>query len=354
MVKMLLIDALTKTVQTTSSDLHITVGLPPMIRTNTVLRPFNDQPLDQADTEEIVRSILTDDQFDRFEEAGELDFSYVVPGLSRFRVNAYKQRGSYGVAFRVITLKVPTLEDLGFPEILKSMALKSRGLILVTGPTGSGKTTTLAAMVNYINTVRNCHVITLEEPIEYLHKHGNSMINQREIGTDTGSFASGLRAALREDPDVILVGEMRDLETIATAITAAETGHLVMSTLHTTGAEATIERIVDVFPAHQQQQIRIQLSGVLEGVISQLLLPTPDGQKMNAVQEILIVNPAVRNLIRDDKTNQIASAIQTSSRLGMKSLDQSLADMVRTGTITSEEAYRVALDKTLLQKFLNQ
>ncbi len=350
---MILIDALTKTVQSTSSDLHITVGLPPMIRTNTVLRPFNDQPLTPADTEEIVRSILTDEQFARFEEAGELDFSYVVPGLSRFRVNAYKQRGSYGVAFRVITLKVPTLEDLGFPEVLKTLASKSRGLILVTGPTGSGKTTTLAAMVNYINTVRNCHVITLEEPIEYLHKHGNSMINQREIGTDTGSFASGLRAALREDPDVILVGEMRDLETISTAITAAETGHLVMSTLHTTGAEATIERIVDVFPAHQQQQIRIQLASVLEGVISQLLLPTPDGQYMNAVQEILVVNPAVRNLIRDDKTNQIASSIQTGSRSGMKSLDQALAEMVKTNTITADEAYRVAIDKSLLQKFLS-
>jgi len=349
---MILNEALAKTVETISSDLHITVGVPAMIRTNTILRPYNDEVLKPEDTEKIVRSILSEEQFARLEDVGEIDFSYTIPGLSRFRVNAYKQRGSYGVAFRVITIKAPTLDQLGFPEILKTMTMKNRGLILVTGPTGSGKTTTLAAMVNHINAVRNCHVITLEEPIEYLHKHGNSIINQREIGSDTSSFASGLRAALREDPDVILVGEMRDLETISTAITAAETGHLVMSTLHTTGAEATIDRIIDVFPPHQQQQVRIQLSSVLEGVISQLLLPTPDGQRMNAVQEILIVNPAVRNLIRDEKTNQIASVIQTSSRLGMKSLDQSLAEMAKSGLITTDDAYRVALDKSLLQKFL--
>ncbi len=350
---MLLIDALTKTVNTNSSDLHITVGLPPMIRTNTVLRPFNDVALKPLDTEEMVRFVLSDEQFEQLNEVGELDFSYTVPGLSRFRVNAYRQRGSYGLAFRVISIKIPTLDSLNFPEVIKGLAMKTRGLILVTGPTGSGKSTTLAAMVDYINTERNCHIITLEEPIEYLHRHGNSMINQREIGSDTGSFASGLRAALREDPDVILVGEMRDLETIATAITAAETGHLVLSTLHTTGAEATIDRVIDVFPAHQQQQVRIQLSSVLEAVVSQLLLPTPDGQHMNAVQEILVTVPAVRNLIRDDKTNQIPSIIQTNARLGMKSLDQSLAEMVRANQITSEEAYRVAIDKSLLQKFLS-
>jgi twitching motility protein PilT len=349
---MILSEALAKTVETVSSDLHITVGLPPMIRTNTVLHPYNDTILTPADTERIARGILNDTQLARLEENGEVDLSYIVPGLSRFRVNVYKQRGSYGVAFRTIPMKAPTLDDLGFPETLKSLATKSRGLILVTGPTGSGKTTTLAAMVNYINTTRNCHVITLEEPIEYLHRHGNSMINQREIGSDTTTFASGLRAALREDPDVILVGEMRDLETISTAITAAETGHLVMSTLHTTGAEATIDRVIDVFPAHQQQQVRIQLASVLEGVISQLLLPTPDGQHMNAVQEILVVNNAVRNLIRDEKTNQISSTMQTSSRLGMKTLDQALAEMVKGNIITTDEAYRVALDKSLLQKFL--
>lgn len=350
---MLLLDALAQTVNTISSDLHITVGLPPMIRTNTVLHHFNDIPLRSEDTEEMVRYVLSDDQFQRLNFDGEIDFSYTVPGLSRFRVNAYKQRGSYGLAFRVISFKIPTLDTLGFPEVVKNMASKTRGLILVTGPTGSGKSTTLAAMVDYINSERNCHIITLEEPIEYLHRHGNSMINQREIGSDTQSFGSGLRAALREDPDVILVGEMRDLETISTAITAAETGHLVMSTLHTTGAEATIDRIIDVFPAHQQQQVRIQLSSVLEGVISQLLLPAPDGQSMNAVQEILVATPAVRNLIRDDKTNQLSSIIQTNSRLGMKSLDQDLANMVHIGHITTDEAYRVAIDKSLLQKFLS-
>lgn len=349
---MILHEALAKTVETVSSDLHITVGLPAMIRTNTILRPYNDEVLKPADTEQIVRSILTEEQFARLEDVGEIDFSYQIPGLSRFRVNAYKQRGSFGAAFRVITIHVPTLDELGFPEVLKTLAEKTRGLVLVTGPTGSGKSTTLAAMVDYINTFRNCHVITLEEPIEYLHKHGNSMINQREIGSDTGSFASGLRAALREDPDVILVGEMRDLETIATAVTAAETGHLVLSTLHTTGAEATIDRVIDVFPPHQQQQIRVQLSSVLEGVISQLLLPTPDGQKMHAVQEIMIATPAVRNMIRDDKTNQLGSIIQTSSRLGMKSLDQALSDMVKDGLVKTDDAYRVALDKTMLQKYL--
>ncbi|MDD2534435.1 MAG: type IV pilus twitching motility protein PilT [Eubacteriales bacterium] len=349
----ILIDALTQTVDTVSSDLHITVGLPPMIRTNTALRPFNDCILKPADTEEMVRFVLSDEQFEALSITGELDFSYTVPGLSRFRVNAYKQRGSYGLAFRVISIKIPTLDSLHFPEVIKNLAMKTRGLILVTGPTGSGKSTTLAAMVDYINSERNCHIITLEEPIEYLHRHGNSMINQREIGTDTATFGSGLRSALREDPDVILVGEMRDLETISTAITAAETGHLVLSTLHTTGAEATIDRVIDVFPAHQQQQVRIQLSSVLEAVVSQLLLPTPDGQHMNAVQEILVTIPAVRNLIRDDKTNQIASIIQTNSRLGMKSLDQSLAEMVRYNQITVDEAYRVAIDKSLLQKFLS-
>jgi len=345
-------EALAKTVETISSDLHITVGLPAMIRTNTVLHPYNDEVLKPEDAEMIVRSILSEEQFARLEDVGEIDFSYQIPGLSRFRVNAYKQRGSYGVAFRVITVHIPTLDELGFPEVMKSLAEKSRGLVLVTGPTGSGKSTTLAAMVNHINTYRNCHVITLEEPIEYLHKHGNSMINQREIGSDTSSFASGLRAALREDPDVILVGEMRDLETIATAITAAETGHLVLSTLHTTGAEATIDRVIDVFPPHQQQQVRIQLSSVLEGVVSQLLLPTPDGSQMHAVQEIMIATPAVRNMIRDEKTNQLGSIIQTSSRLGMKSLDQALTEMVKTGMITTEVSYRVALDKTMLAKYL--
>jgi twitching motility protein PilT len=267
-------------------------------------------------------------------------------------VNAYKQRGSYGIAFRLISIKIPTIDELGFPDVLKSMALKPRGLILVTGPTGSGKSTTLAAMIDYINMNRNCHIITLEEPIEYLHRHRNGMVNQREVGNDTGSFASGLRAALREDPDVIMVGEMRDLETISTAITAAETGHLVMSTLHTTGAEQTIDRIIDVFPPFQQQQVRVQLSAVLEGIISQILLPKPDESGMTAAQEILVVNNAVRNLIREGKTNQLQTVLQTGAKIGMKSMDMSLSEMVQKGLISREMAFTYAVDKNILQKYL--
>jgi twitching motility protein PilT len=286
------------------------------------------------------------------DKRGELDFSYIVPQLSRFRVNAYKQRSSYGIAFRVINIVVPTLDELGFSPVLKDLALKTRGLILVTGPTGSGKSTTLAAMVDHINRNRNCHVLTLEEPIEYLHRHGNSMVNQREVGTDTKSFSSGLRAALREDPDVIMVGEMRDLETISTAITAAETGHLVMSTLHTTGAEQTIDRIIDVFPPHQQQQVRIQLSVVLQAVISQILMPSVENDRMLAAQEILVANNAVRNIIRDGKTNQLQTIIQTNTKAGMVPLDLSLSNLVKRNQITHEMAYAYALDREMLQRYL--
>jgi twitching motility protein PilT len=275
-----------------------------------------------------------------------------VPQLSRFRVNAYKQRSSYGIAFRVINIVVPTLDELGFSPVLKDLALKTRGLILVTGPTGSGKSTALAAMVDHINRNRNCHVLTLEEPIEYLHRHGNSMVNQREVGTDTKSFSSGLRAALREDPDVIMVGEMRDLETISTAITAAETGHLVMSTLHTTGAEQTIDRIIDVFPPHQQQQVRIQLSVVLQAVISQILMPSVENDRMLAAQEILVANNAVRNIIRDGKTNQLQTIIQTNTKAGMVPLDLSLSNLVKRNQITHEMAYAYALDREMLQRYL--
>jgi twitching motility protein PilT len=275
-----------------------------------------------------------------------------VPQLSRFRVNAYKQRSSYGIAFRVINIVVPTLDELGFSPVLKDLALKTRGLILVTGPTGSGKSTTLAGMVDHINRNRNCHVLTLEEPIEYLHRHGNSMVNQREVGTDTKSFSSGLRAALREDPDVIMVGEMRDLETISTAITAAETGHLVMSTLHTTGAEQTIDRIIDVFPPHQQQQVRIQLSVVLQAVISQILMPSVENDRMLAAQEILVANNAVRNIIRDGKTNQLQTTIQTNTKAGMVPLDLSLSNLVKRNQITHEMAYAYALDREMLQRYL--
>jgi twitching motility protein PilT len=323
-----------------------------MIRVNQILKPYNDKPLTPDDTEAITRSILTPEQMLILDEKGELDFSYIVPQLSRFRVNAYKQRSSYGIAFRIISITVPTLDELGFPPVLKELALKTRGLILVTGPTGSGKSTTLAAMIDHINKYRNCHVLTLEEPIEYLHRHGSSMINQREVGTDTMSFSSGLRAALREDPDVIMVGEMRDLETISTAITAAETGHLVMSTLHTTGAEQTIDRIIDVFPPFQQQQVRVQLSVVLQAVISQLLLPSVENDSMLASQEILVANNAVRNLIRDGKTNQLQTVIQTNTKTGMLPLDLSLSNLVRKNLITHEMAYAYALDREMLKRYL--
>ncbi len=346
-------EILRHTVERKGSDLHITVRLPPMMRINTVLTPYGEDVLTPDDTKAMTLSVLNEEQKATLEADGEVDFSYVVPGTSRFRVNAYKQRGSYGLAFRVIAMRVPTLDELGFPEVLKALAMKPRGLVLVTGPTGSGKSTTLAAMVHHVNTTRKSHILTLEEPIEYLHTHRLSMVNQREVGSDTRTFANGLRAALREDPDVILVGEMRDLETIATAITAAETGHLVMSTLHTTGAEQTIDRIIDVFPPHQQQQVRVQLSAVLEGVISQQLLSRQDEPGMIAVQEILLATGAVRNIIRDGKTNQIQTILQTSSKLGMRAMDFSLAETVRRGVISREQAFNIAADGETLQRYLS-
>ncbi len=349
-----IIDILEKTVENKASDLHITVGMPPMMRINTVLKPYGDEPLKPDDTEKMAKQVLTPAQLEILEKNGEVDLSYVIPSVSRFRVNVYKQRGSYCIAFRSIFIKIPTIDGLGFPDILKDLAMKPRGLILVTGPTGSGKSTTLAAMVNHINQNRNCHVLTLEEPIEYLHRHGKSMINQREIGTDSQSFANALRAALREDPDVILVGEMRDLETIAIAITAAETGHLVMSTLHTTSAAQTIDRIIDVFPPFQQQQIKTQLSNVLEGVVSQQLLPTADGRGMVAALEIMVTTDAIRNLVREGKTHQINTVIQTSIKHGMKTMDYALSELMRKGVVTREEANIHCVDTEMLRRYLMQ
>lgn len=347
-------EVLKKTVEEKGSDLHITVALPPMMRINGELKPVGDKLLTPDDTADVAKQILNESQLSHLENAGEVDLSYVIPNVSRFRVNVYKQRGSISVAFRVIWITIPTIDELGFPEVLKDLSLKPRGLILLTGPTGSGKSTTLAAMVNHVNQNRNCHILTLEEPIEYLHRHGKSMINQREVGGDSLSFASGLRAALREDPDVILVGEMRDLETIATAITAAETGHLVMSTLHTIGAAQTIDRIIDVFPPHQQQQIRVQLAGVLEGVISQQLLPTADSRGMVAALEIMVINNAIGNLIRENKTHQIQTVIQTSGKQGMKTMDYALSELVRKGKITRDEAYARCVDPEMLRRHLLQ
>ncbi len=347
-----IIQILQNAVEMKASDLHITVALPPMIRVNGELKPYGDIQLTQSDTAAAAKQILSDSQMSMLDNVGEVDLSYVLPGISRFRVNVYKQRGSFCMAFRVIWVRIPTIDELGFPNVIKDLSLKPRGLILVTGPTGSGKSTTLAAMVNHINQNRNCHILTLEEPIEYLHKHGKSMINQREIGGDSMSFASGLRAALREDPDVILVGEMRDLETISIAITAAETGHLVLSTLHTIGAAQTIDRIIDVFPSHQQQQIRIQLAGVIEGVISQQLLPTSDGSGRVAALEIMVANNAISNLVREGKTHQIPTVIQTNGKLGMKTMDHALSELVHNGMITRDKANLSCIDPEMLGRYL--
>lgn len=347
-----IIQVLQKTVDMKGTDLHITVAVPPMMRINGRLEPYGSDRLTPEDTEDIVRQVLNEEQMNVLDEEGEVDLSLTIPNVSRFRINAFKQRGSYSLAIRIIWMRIPTIDELGFPQVFKDLALKPRGLVLVTGPTGSGKSTTLATMVNHINQNRCCHILTLEEPIEYLHRHGESIINQREIGSDTKSFVKALRAALREDPDVILVGEMRDLETIATAITAAETGHLVLSTLHTTGAALSIDRIIDVFPPFQQQQIRIQLASVLEGIISQQLLPRADGQGIVACFEILIANNAISNLIREGKTHQIPTIMQTNIKNGMRMMDQSLSEMVRCGVITRDLAITRCVDVEMLTRYL--
>lgn len=327
-----------------ASDLHITVGVPPVFRINGSLVQSGYQTLTAQDTDNMLKAISNSEQQEKFYKIGELDFSFAIHGLSRFRINAFRQRGSTAIAARVVTERVPTLEQLGHPQVLTTLARKPRGLVLVTGPTGSGKSTTLAAMLDLINNERSSHIITLEDPIEYLHHHKKSIINQREINTDTQSFANALRAALREDPDVILVGEMRDVETVGIAITAAETGHLVFATLHTGDAAQTIDRIIDVFPPHQQQQIRVQLSLTLQGIIAQQLLPRSDGQGRVAAMEVLLATPAVRNLIREGKTHQIISVIQTGAKLGMQAMDISLRDLNRKGLVTQEDALMRASD----------
>ena len=333
-----------------ASDVHITVASPPIMRVNGKLVRMNDVKLTPEDTHRIIRAMLTDAQRLSFEEKGELDFSYSYPSLGRFRVNIYKQRGSASMALRIVALTIPTMEALKLPSVLKDLASKQRGLILVTGPTGSGKSTTLASMLDYMNHTRNEHIITIEDPIEYLHKHDLSVINQREIGNDSHSFANALRAALRQDPDVILVGEMRDLETISTAITAAETGHLVLSTLHTIGAAKTVDRIIDVFPPHQQQQIRVQLASVLEAVVSQQILPKVDGLGRVAAFEIMIANTAIRNLIREGKTHQMQTVIQTGSNQGMQTMDASLLDLYKKRIIDQTTLRKYAVDSDALMK----
>lgn len=335
-----------------ASDIHITVGLPPTFRINGTLVSIGETPLTPEDTMELTKESMNEKQFSDLDEIGEIDFSYSSPGLGRFRVNAYKQRGSYGMALRVIPLTIPTMESLGLPKVISDIARLPRGLVLVTGPTGSGKSTTLASMIDQINRERSCHILTLEDPLEYLHKHKKSMVNQREIGSDSASFASALRGALREDPDVILVGEMRDLETIGIAITAAETGHLVLSTLHTNGAAKTIDRVIDVFPPHQQQQIRVQLASVIQAIISQQLLPKADGKGRVGAYEIMIATPAIRNLIREDKIHQIDTSIQTGAKLQMQTMDSSLIDLYTRGLILKDVALTQAINPEDMKKYV--
>lgn len=336
--------------QLKASDVHITVGLPPRVRINGDLVDLNYPRLMPEDAEKIVLSIMNERQMKIYRDSGDVDFAFSVPTVGRYRVNAFRQRGSVACSMRVVGTEVPKPESLGVPQSVIDLYARKRGLVLVTGPTGSGKSTTLASLIDRINEERNVHVITLEDPIEYLHSHNKAMVNQREIGLDTQSYAGALRAALREDPDVILVGEMRDLETISTAITAAETGHLVLSTLHTIGAAATIDRIIDVFPPHQQQQIRIQLAMVLESVISQQLLPKADKSGRVAAFEVMHATVPIRNLIREAKTYQIGTVIQTNRKNGMNTMDDALIELCIQGVITPENAVGYAQDMTYVDK----
>lgn len=375
-------DLLVLAVRCGASDLHLTVGVPPVLRLHgrlwklpelatsdlesardeaaavMALWPETKEPLTPVLVRQIASKLLKDERYlEQFKKKGNADLAWSIPGLSRFRVNVYRQRGNYAAVCRVLSSRIPPLEEL-FPyapntvAVIKKLAELPRGLVLVTGPTGSGKSTTLAAMVDHINRTSERHVITLEDPVEYMHKHGRSVINQREVGEDVASFAEGLRAALREDPDVILVGEMRDLETIATAITAAETGHLVFSTLHTNTAAKTVERIIDVFPPHQQQQVKIQLAGVLQGVLSQQLLSRKDGKGRVCAVEVLVATHAVRALVREGKIHQIPSAIQTGSTEGMIPLDKALADLVLVGLVDRETASEKAADPKLFTRYV--
>ncbi len=346
-------EVLTQVAARKASDLHLTAGAPPSIRTGGKVQPMEGFPvLTSQQTREVVYGILSEDQRKRFETNQQLDLAYAIPGVARFRLNCYMQRGSVSAAFRLVPQDIPALDDLGVPQVLREFTRKPRGFVLVTGPTGSGKSTTLAAMIDVINRERQDHILTIEDPIEFLHNHKRSIVNQREVGSDAPDFALGLRAALRQDPDVILVGEMRDLETISTALTAAETGHLVFATLHTQSTAQTVDRIIDVFPPEQQQQVRTQLSVALQGIVTQQLLPTADGQGRAVACEVLVPNPAVRNLIRESKTHQIYSAIQTAGSIGMQTMDADLVRLVRAGRITLELAEQRASVPEELRRLL--
>ena len=346
-------EVLRRMVEAKASDVHLTAGSPPAMRNKGKVAPMEGFPvLSGQQTREVVYSILNDDQRKRFENNQQLDFAYAIPGVARFRVNCFFQRGTVSAAFRLVPYGIPGLDSLGVPQVLRELTAKPRGFVLVTGPTGSGKSTTLAAMIDVINNEHQDHILTIEDPIEFLHQHKRSIVNQREVGSDAPDFALGLRAALREDPDVILVGEMRDLETISTALTAAETGHLVFATLHTQSTAQTVDRIIDVFPPQQQAQVRTQLSIALQGIITQQLLPTADGSGRVVACEVLIPTPAIRNLIREGKTHQIYAAVQTSGAVGMQTMDADLARLVRGGKITRSLAEQRASVPEELKRLL--
>jgi twitching motility protein PilT len=346
-------EVLRRMVEARASDVHLSPGFAPAMRDKGKIVPMEGFPeLSGQDTREVVYSILNDDQRKRFENNKQLDFAYAIPNVARFRVNCFFQRGSVSAAFRLVPQEIPALDSLGVPQVLRDLAGKPRGFVLVTGPTGSGKSTTLAAMLDVINVGNQDHILTIEDPIEFLHQHKRSIVNQREIGTDADDFALGLRAALREDPDVILVGEMRDMETIATALTAAETGHLVFATLHTQSTAQTVDRIIDVFPSEQQGQVRTQLSIALQGIVTQQLLPTADGMGRVVACEVLVPTPAIRNLIREGKTHQIYAAVQTSGAVGMQTMDADLARLVREGRITRSIAEQQASVPEELKRLL--
>jgi len=347
-------ELLKTTVELNGSDLHLTTATPPQVRVHGKLQRLEAPELSPADTKQLSYSVLTDQQKKRFEETLELDFSFGIKGLARFRCNMFNQRGAVAAVYRLIPERIRTFEELNLPQVLATLADRPRGLVLVTGPTGSGKSTTLAAMLDKINTERREHIITIEDPIEYIHGHKGCLVNQREVHSDTQSFTLALRAALREDPDVVLIGEMRDLETIESALRIAETGHLTLATLHTNSAAQTINRIIDVFPAHQQGQIRTQLSLVLEGIVCQALLPKVGGGRVVSL-EIMVPTPAIRNLIREDKIHQIYSAMQTGQeKVGMQTGNQSLASLHLAGKITLETALLASSNRDELQEMINR
>jgi len=346
-------DILMQAKEKEASDVHLNIGIPPIFRLNGNLVKSEFPILSALDVHELIYSILTEPQMKSFEKDRQFDFAYELDGVSRFRINIFRHRLGEAAAIRLIPTKIRSIEELGLPEVISSLAELSRGIVLVTGPTGSGKSTTLAALIDIINSTHYEHIVSIEDPIEYIHEHKNCVISQREIGEHTDSFASALRVVLREDPDVILVGEMRDLETISMALRAAETGHLVFSTLHTNNAADTIERIINAFPAHQQAQARLQVAGTIEAVIAQTLLPTADGQGRVVAVELMLATPAIRNLIRDEKIYQIPSTIQISRKMGMQSLDQSLKDLMMSGKITREEALRKAINRKAFLDYID-